>query len=76
MQTIPQLASSKLARIHLCSAATHAGKTKDPNNETKLGHVAKAPRPWFQEGKRKPHKMPLPFPPSLFQDGSRSLPQM
>lgn len=76
MQAIPELASSKLAEIPLCSAATHAGKIKVPSNETKLGHLVKAPRHWFQEKKRKSHKMLLPFPPSLFQDESRSFPQM
>lgn len=52
MQTIPELASSKPAQIRLCSAATHAGKIKEPNDETNLRHLAKALRPMVS-GKEK-----------------------
>lgn len=45
MQTIPELATSKLAQIHLCSAETHAGKIKEPKAERNLSHLAEALRP-------------------------------
>lgn len=44
MQTTHELASSKLSQIYLCSAATHAGKKKETNNETELGHLVKVLR--------------------------------
>lgn len=53
MQTTPELATSKLAQIYLCSAETHAGKIKEPKAERNLSHPAEALRPVVSGSKRK-----------------------
>lgn len=40
MQTTPELATSKLTHIYLCSAETYAGKIKEPKAERNLSHLA------------------------------------
>lgn len=53
MQTTPELATSKLTQIHLCSDETHAGKVKEPQAERNLSHLAEALRPVVSGKERK-----------------------
>lgn len=45
MQTTPELATSKLSQIFLCSAETHAGRISEPKAERNLSHLAEVLRP-------------------------------
>lgn len=73
MQTTPELATSKLTQIYLCSAETHAGKIKGPKAERTLSHLAETLRP-VVSGKEKKHTPQDTT--SAFPGQSRSLPQM